>query len=107
MSARIDIKGKTYGNIYVQEFAYAKNTHAHWKVKCLLCGKIFYPTYTNLNSGNSTACAGCNRIGLSRGIREDIMQRKANKETIVSIAKYYEISRAKVYSVLRRMSKDS
>ena len=103
MSARIDIKGKTYTNVYVQEFAYAKNTHAYWKVKCLLCDKIFYTTYTNLNSGNTTACAGCNVIGLSKEVRDDILQRKANKETIASIARHYEISRTKVYSVLRRM----
>ncbi|PHR54507.1 MAG: hypothetical protein COA44_12795 [Arcobacter sp.] len=106
MSARINIKGKTYGNLYVQEFAYAQNTHAYWQVKCMLCDKIFYATYTNLNSGNTTACSGCNVIGLSREIRDDIVQRKANKESIVSIAKYYQISRSKVYSVLRRMSKD-
>ena len=106
MSARIDIKGKTYGSLYVQEFAYSKNTHAYWEVKCTRCDKVFYATYTNLNSGNTTACAGCNVIGLSRETRDDIVQRKANKESIVSIAKHYTISRAKVYSILRRMSKD-
>ena len=104
MSARIDIKGKTYTNIYVQEFAYSKNTHAYWKVKCLLCDKTFYATYTNLNSGNTTACAGCNVIGLDRKTRDEIVQRKANKESIVSIAKHYEISRSKVYSILKKMS---
>ncbi|MEA3373021.1 MAG: Mor transcription activator family protein [Campylobacterota bacterium] len=104
MSKRIDITGIAFGNVKAIEYSHTKHTHAYWKVKCLLCDRIFTTSCSNLKRGNTTACAGCTVIGLSREQRDDIVHRKANKEGIASIARHYGVSRQKIYSVLKKMA---
>ena len=58
MSARKDIEGKKFGRLLVLSFEKQKNTHAVWNVKCD-CDKIFQTTYSNLSTGNTTACTSC------------------------------------------------
>ena len=59
MSKRVDITGKTFGNVLVLEYSHTKNTHAMYKCKCKLCNSPMIVSYTNLKSGNTKSCTSC------------------------------------------------
>ena len=59
MSKRVDITGKTFGNVLVLEYLLTKNTHAMYKCKCILCNSFIVVSYSNLKSGNTKSCASC------------------------------------------------
>ena len=106
MSMRKDICNQTFGNLKVLEYSHTQKTHAYWKAQCLLCGKVISVSYSNLASGNTTACSGCNVIGLTREQRDDIVKRSEKKETVASIARAYDVKRGKIVSVLKKMKKE-
>ena len=106
MAARIDLTGQRFGNLLVKEYAYTKHTFAYWRVQCLLCDCIVEVSSSNLQSGNTTACTGCNVIGLTREIRDEIVKRvEVNKEKKGLVAKDLGITRGKLNSVLKKMKK--
>jgi hypothetical protein len=56
--------GKKYERLTIQEFAYQKSAHYHWKCLCDCGNSCVVPTHT-LNSGRQKSC-GCLRNELTK-----------------------------------------
>ena len=100
MSKRIDITGKIFGDTWVLEFSEKRNTHAIWKCLCMICNEVYYPTYSNLKSGNTHACMHCSRKTTNYQEEYEIRQKYANKDSVAQIARDFNVSRGVVYRIL-------
>ena len=103
MSKRIDIKGKIFTNVLVLEYHTIRNTHAIWKCKCLRCNEIFYPTYSNLKSGNTKSCSNCSKKRFSIETENEIREKyNTKKYTIVKLAKIYQAHSQTISRIVRQ-----
>lgn len=91
---RLDLKGKSFGELLVLEFAYVKNRVTYWKCLCS-CGKEKVIIGRNLKSGNTANC-GC--IGIEKTI-------KRNKEERYYRTEVGENGLNMVYRMYRGMAK--
>src|SRR2546429_188338 len=57
MKKPYDITGKIFGKLEVIEFAFSKNSNAHWACSCS-CGGAKVVAACHLKSGHTTSC-GC------------------------------------------------
>ncbi|MFW5693371.1 MAG: hypothetical protein ACOCWL_04060 [Thermoguttaceae bacterium] len=55
----MDLKGHTYGELLVLEFAGRRNKQTYWRCRCLACGSEREYAAGNLRMGYSTQCKGC------------------------------------------------
>ena len=101
MSARKNIKNCIFDNVLVLEYSETRDTHAIWKCKCLKCGDIFYPTYSNLKSGNTRSCIKCSKRKFSRETRDKIRSLfKAGGITKVQLGKDFGVHRSTIANII-------
>jgi len=101
MSKRKDITGKIFNDMLVLEFSVQENTHAKYKCLCMLCGKIFTVTYSNLISGNTKSCSSCGKKSLSNGAEQDIFLKFKDGTKIAHLAKEYNVDRSVIYRITK------
>ena len=84
---RKDIKGKTFGSLYVKSIAYIKNGHTHWNCTCLNCGKNCIRNITDIVNRENPMCQQCTRD----------VKRDDKKPNVIKKTKNYAIINNKVY----------
>ena len=107
MSKRKDITGKIFNDILVLEFIGQENTHAKYKCLCMLCGKTFDVTYSNLISGNTKSCSSCGKKSLPNGTEQDIFLKFKQGAKISHLAKEYNVDRSVIYRIIRDFKTDN
>jgi len=101
VSKRKDVSGKIFNDILVLEFIGQENTHAKYKCLCMLCGKTFDVTYSNLISGNTKSCSSCGKKSLPNGTEQDIFLKFKQGAKISHLAKEYNVDRRVIYRIIK------
>lgn len=111
MSRRIDLTGKTFGQVKVIEYAGISNTHALWKCKCLKCNAFFTSVATNLRSGNTKGCNACrkkeirDRKKLSAEQEKEIVYKHVKEgASMRDLAKEYSVTASAIFRAVHSQS---
>jgi len=99
VSAKIDISGRIYNDIYVVEYLECRKTQAIYKCICMLCGNVIEVSYSNLKSKNTKSCGSCGKKLFNYKKEFEIAQRIKSGEKIVHLAKEYGINRSVLYRI--------
>lgn len=76
-----DISGQTFGRLTARQFAFIKNSNAHWKCDCACGTKAVIAAACHLKSGHTTSC-GC-----------------VQRETTSTIRRTHGRSKSRVYRI--------
>lgn len=101
MSARLDLSGEIYHDIYVMEREYIgfKEAYTTYKCICMLCGNSITVTHSNLKSGNTKSCGSCGKKVLSYRRECEVVERIIKNEKISHLAKEYGVCRSVIYRI--------
>jgi len=107
MSKRLDLEGKTIGDIKVHRFSHAQKSQALWWAICPKCECGFLISSCNLMNQTPKGCQRCyisEMKKLSDSEENNIIVLYNHMIPIDQIAERYDIGRETVYDILKRHS---